>query len=100
MLGDILPRLAVIVESNPQLKGSEPVQSLMEELRDTADKVMYARRTLIDLTADYNIKTVTFPSNVIANMFGFKSQPGLTVGDMTEATSVSAADTKTPKISL
>ena len=100
MLGDILPRLAVIVESNPQLKGSEPVQSLMEELRDTADKVMYARRTLIDLTADYNIKTVTFPSNVIANMFGFKSQPGLTVGDMTAATSVSAADTKTPKISL
>lgn len=100
MLGDLLPRLSVVVESNPELKGSAPVQSLMEELRDTADKVMYARRTLIDLTADYNVKVVTFPSNLVATMFSFKSQPGLEVEDMTAATKVSAADTKTPKISL
>jgi LemA protein len=49
MLGDLLPRLSVIVESNPELKGNTTVMTLMEELRDTADKVMYSRRTLIDL---------------------------------------------------
>ncbi|MFH2085606.1 MAG: LemA family protein [bacterium] len=100
MLGDLLPRLSVIVESNPQLQGNTTVTRLMEELRDTADKVMYARRTLIDLSADYNVKVVTFPSNLVANMFGFKEAAGLKVADMEGATSVSAAETKSPKISL
>lgn len=100
MLGDIIPRLSVVVESNPELKGNTVVQNLMEELRDTSDKVMYARRTLIDLTADYNVKVVTFPSNLVAKIFGFPEQEGLKVADMDSATSVSAAETKSPKISL
>jgi LemA protein len=100
MLNDVLPRLSVIVESNPELKGNTTVMTLMEELRDTADKVMYARRTLIDLSADYNIRVVTFPSNLVANMFGFKEQAGLKVADMDAATSVTASETKSPKISL
>lgn len=100
MLGDLLPRLSVIVESNPELKGNTVVQNLMEELRDTADKLMYSRRTLIDLSADYNIKVVTFPSNLVAKMFGFGEQAGLKVADMDAATSVTASETKSPKISL
>lgn len=100
MLGDVLPKLSVIVESNPELKGNTTVMTLMEELRDTADKVMYSRRTLIDLSADYNVKIVTFPSNLVANMFGFKEQAGLKVADMDAATSVTVAETKSPKISL
>jgi len=100
MLGDLLPKLSVIVESNPELKANTTVLNLMEELRDTSDKVMYARRTLIDLTADYNIKVVTFPSNLVAGMFGFREQAGLKVADMESATSVSASETKSPKISL
>lgn len=100
MLTDLMPRLAVIVESNPELKANTTVMTLMEELRDTSDKVMYARRTLIDLSADYNVKIVTFPSNLVANLFGFKEQAGLKVADMESAISVSAAQTKSPKISL
>lgn len=100
MLGDILPRLSVIVESNPELKANTTVNNLMEELRDTSDKVMYARRTLIDLSADYNIKVVTFPSNLVAKAFGFAEQPGLKVEGMEAATSVTSAETKSPKISL
>lgn len=100
MLSDLLPKLSVIVESNPELKGNTTVMTLMEELRDTSDKVMYARRTLIDLTADYNVRVVTFPSNLVANMFSFKEQPGLKVEGMESATSVTAAETKSPKISL
>lgn len=106
MLGDVMPKLAVIVESNPELKANTTVLDLMEELRDTADKVMYARRTLIDLTADYNVRIVTFPSNLAAGMFNFKEQPGLVVEDLPaqagirDATTVSAAETKSPKIKL
>lgn len=100
MLGNVIPQLSVVVESNPELKGNATIQNLMEELRDTADKVMYARRTLIDLSADYNIKLVTFPSNLVASIFGFKEQPGLVVEGMEDATKVSKDETKSPKISL
>lgn len=100
LLGNLLPRLAVVVESNPELKANTTVTQLMEELRDTADKVMYARRTLIDLSADYNVKVVTFPSNLVAKAFNFTETAGLEIEDLGDATRVKATDTKTPKISL
>jgi len=99
-LTQVLPQLSVIVESNPELKANTTVMSLMDELRDTADKVMYARRTLIDLTADYNVRVVTFPSNLVANLFKFSEEEGLKLTDMAAATTVSASETKSPKINL
>lgn len=90
-ISQILPKLQVVVESNPEIKGADVMTHLMDELRDTSDKVMYSRRTLIDLTADYNIKLVTFPSSAIANIFGFKTEKGL---------EVSESETKTPKVSF
>ena len=69
--------LNVAVEDNPELKSDVTVTKLMNELTDTADKLMYARRTVIDLSQNYNEKLVTFPSNLIANMFGFKEEKGL-----------------------
>lgn len=99
-LSEVLPQLNVAVEDNPELKASETVNNLMQELRDTADKVMYARRTLIDLTADFNAKRITFPSNIVANIFNFSKQKGLEVQNMDEATSVSKEETKSPDIDL
>jgi hypothetical protein len=61
---------------------------------------MYSRRTLIDLTADYNVMLVTFPSNIIASFFGFKEKPGLKAPETGEHLSVSAKDTKTPEVDL
>ncbi|HTK03603.1 MAG TPA: LemA family protein [Alphaproteobacteria bacterium] len=90
-ISELLPKLQIVVESNPQLKGSEVVTNLMNELRDTSDKVMYARRLMIDLTADYNVKRVTFPSNSVAKIFNFEALKGLEVSEF---------ETKTPKISL
>jgi LemA protein len=99
-LSEILPSIRVAVESNPEIKGSEVVGKLMDELRDTADKMMYARRLVIDLTADYNVKRVTMPSNIIANLFKFDELPGLITPEKGEHIEVSAENTKTPKISL
>ncbi len=76
-LASLIPNLQVVVESNPELKASEVVTKLMDELRDTSDKVMFSRRLVIDLTADYNVKRVSVPSNLIASIFSFKEQPGL-----------------------
>jgi LemA protein len=96
----VLPKLQVMVESNPEIKGSGVVTKLMDELRDTSDKVMYARRLVIDLTADFNVKRVRVPSNIIAGMFKFKELPGLITPEKGEHTSVSSKDVKTPKVNL
>jgi LemA protein len=96
----LIPKLNVLVESNPELKANTVVTKLMDELRDTADKLMYARRTLIDLTADYNTKIVTFPSNLVANAFGFKTLAGLTVPNQTSLTTVTEAETQDIKVDL
>lgn len=96
----LLPELKIVVESNPEIKGSEVVTQLMDELRDTADKIMYARRTLIDLSADYNTLRVTFPSSVVANMFGFLEEKGLEAPLDGEHIKVSPEETKTPKVTL
>lgn len=99
-LASVLPSIQIAVESNPEIKGSSVVSKLMEELRDTADKVMYSRRLVIDLTADFNVKRVSFPSNFIANMFKFAELPGLITPESGEHTKVAEKDLKTPKVKL
>ena len=99
-ISELLPKLQVVVESNPQLKGADVVTNLIDELRDTSDKVMYSRRLLIDLTADYNVKMVSFPSNIVADMFHFEKLAGLETPADGDFLKVSDADTKTPKVSL
>lgn len=99
-LSALLPKLQVLVESNPQLKGEKVVSRLMDELRDTADKLTYARRVLIDLSADFNARLVTFPSNLIGNMFGFKAEVGLTTPTEGAHLTVTKDETKDHKVSL
>lgn len=99
-ISELLPKLQVIVESNPQLQGASVVTNLMNDLRDTSDKVMYARRLLIDLTADYNVKRVTVPSSIVANMFHFDELKGLETPESGDFTKVTEAETKTPKVNL
>ena len=99
-LASILPSIRIAVEDNPELKASDVVTKLMDELRDTADKVMYARRLVIDLTADYNVKRVSVPSNIIANMLKFEELPGLITPEKGEHTQVGEGELKTPKVSL
>lgn len=100
LLQQVIPALQVVVEDNPELKANETVARLMDELRDTADKVMYARRTLIDLTADFNRLLMTFPSNMVAMLFGFKAEKGLTTPTEGAHMSVAAEETKTPRVNL
>ena len=99
-LAKILPSIQATFESNPEIKASELVKNLMSNLTDTADKVSYSRRLLIDLTADYNAKLVTFPSSVVANLFGFKAEAGLTTPETGSHVEVSSTDVITPKVKL
>jgi len=100
MISSALKSLHVVVESNPEIKASEVVKDLMSELRDTSDKLMYARRTLIDLSADYNVSIETFPGLLLAPIFGFKKEKGLQTPNEGEFIKVTKEETKTPKVDL
>jgi len=97
---NVLGRLNILVESNPEIKSDQTVSKFMDELRDTADKLMYSRRTLIDLSADYNQKLLVFPSNLIANMFGFKPEKGLATATEGDHVEVKAEEMKDVKVNL
>ena len=96
----IVPRMSIAVEDNPEMKADKTVTKFMDELRDTADKLMYARRSVIDLSQAYNVKLVTFPSNIVANLFSFKPEKGLETPMSGEHISVSDAEMKDPKVEL
>ena len=100
LINKVLGSIKVVMESNPEIKASNLVSNLMDELRDTADKLMYARRTLIDLTADYNITISTIPGMWIAPIFGFKEEKGLATPINTDQIEVSTEETKNPKVNL
>jgi LemA protein len=99
-IGQALSGLKIVVESNPELKANTVVENLMGELRDTADKVMYARRLMIDLTADYNVKRATFPTNLVAQMFKFDELKGLETEEGGDFLKVTATEMKSTKINL
>jgi LemA protein len=94
------PKLSVAVEDNPELKSDATVTKFMAELTDTADKLMYSRRTVIDLSQAYNVKLVTVPSNIVANLFGFKPEKGLSTPVESAHIEVSESETKDVKVSL
>ncbi len=96
----LLPQIQVVVESNPELKANETITKFMDELTDTADKLSYARRSVIDLTQTFNQKLVVFPSNLIAKVLGFTSEAGLVTPTSGAHLEVSKTEQQDPKVSL
>ena len=70
-LSGTLKTLFAIAENYPQLKANENFVELQRELSDTENKIQAARRFYNGNARDLNIKVATFPSNIIAGMFGF-----------------------------
>ncbi len=100
MLTKTMGSLQVIAESNPQIMASSLINNMMNELRDTADKIMYARRTFIDLSADFNVKISTIPGIWLAPLMGFKKKTGLETPESKDITAVSESETKNPEVKL
>ncbi len=96
----VVPKMQIAIEDNPEIKADTTVTKFMAELTDTADKLMYARRSIIDLTQSYNVKLVTFPSNLLANMFGFKPEKGLVTPTSGSHIEVSGEEMKDVKVNL
>lgn len=67
-----LNKLFALAEAYPELKANENFLSLQNDLKDTEDKITYARQFYNDSAMGFNNLVEMFPSNIVANMFGFK----------------------------
>jgi len=71
-LVDALKRLLVVVENYPQLKADQNFLKLQSELINTENRIQAARRFYNGNVRDYRNRCETFPSNLVAQMFGFQ----------------------------
>lgn len=71
-LVDALKNLLAVVENYPQLKADQHFLELQRELVNTEDRIQAARRFFNGNVRDYRNKCETFPSSLIAGMFGFE----------------------------
>ncbi len=73
-LNGALKGLFAVAEAYPQLQASANFQDLQKQLADTEDKIAYSRQFYNSNVLDFNTKVQVFPSNIIANMLGFKQE--------------------------
>ena len=72
-LTDTLKTIIAVAENYPNLKADQSFNNLQTELSDTENKISYSRQFYNDTVTMYNTKLETFPSNLVAGMFGFKA---------------------------
>jgi LemA protein len=71
-LSQALGRLLAVAENYPTLKSNDNVKMLQEELSATENKVGFARQFYNDIATGFNTAQQVFPTNLLANTFGFK----------------------------
>ncbi|MBM7635460.1 LemA family protein [Streptococcus saliviloxodontae] len=62
-----------VAENYPDLKANASFIKLQDELTNTENKISYSRQLYNSTTSNYNVKLETFPSNIVAKIFGFKA---------------------------
>ncbi|MDY4788371.1 MAG: LemA family protein [Bacilli bacterium] len=67
-----LGKLMVVTENYPELKADKNFAQMMEDLKDTENKISFVRQSYNDVVLSYNNYREVFPKNMIANSFGFK----------------------------
>jgi LemA protein len=81
--------LFAVAEAYPDLKASQNFQELQAELTDTEDKIQASRRFYNGVVRDFNTKRRTFPTSLVASMFGFKQDKVFYELDESETAAIS-----------
>ena len=74
-----LSRLLAVSENYPQLKADAGFRDLQAQLEGTENRVTVARNRYIKAVKEYNVLVRSFPQNLTAMMFGYKTKPSFTV---------------------
>jgi LemA protein len=78
-LTSALSRLLVVSENYPQLKADASFRDLQAQLEGTENRVTVARDRYIVAVRNYNVTVRSFPNNLTAMVFGYKTKPSFTV---------------------
>lgn len=73
-LSGVLKTIMAVSENYPELKANQNFAELQGELKNTEDKISFARQFYNDTVTKYNTQLEVFPSNIFASMFGFKAE--------------------------
>ena len=74
-LSNALSRLLVVVENYPNLKSNQNFQDLSVQLEGTENRIAIARQDYNTAATSYNTKRKSFPTNIVASIFGFQEKP-------------------------
>jgi LemA protein len=92
VLTTALRSVFAVAENYPQLQAVQEFKDLSENLTATEDKIAFARRFYNGNVRDYNTALQTFPTNVLAGMFGFTAEQYFELAD--------AGQREAPKVSF
>lgn len=84
-LSGALSRLLVVVENYPDIKADANFRQLSDELSGTENRINVARKDYNDAVKAYNTRVLSFPTSILANMFGFEQAPYFEVTPGAEA---------------
>src|SRR5574340_1174090 len=76
-----ISRLLVVAENYPQLKADGLFRDLQAQLEGTENRITVARNRYIAAVKSYNVTVRSFPTNLTAMLFGYKTKPSFTVED-------------------
>lgn len=74
-LGNSLGRLFIRVEDYPDLKANEQYLTLHAQITGCENRILVERKRFNTAAKEYNKQVRVFPSNIIANIFGFEKRP-------------------------
>lgn len=80
-LTNALNKLFALSEAYPDLKANTNFIDLQKNLKETEDKIAYARQFYNDTVLKYNNKVEMVPTNIIAVLFGFKKYDFFEISD-------------------
>jgi LemA protein len=81
VLSGTLRQLFAVAESYPDLKANQNFLSLQEELTSTENKIGFSRQHYNNTVEEYNTRVQSFPTVVIASMFGFQQEEFFELND-------------------
>ena len=93
-LTSALSRLLVVSENYPQLKADANFRDLQAQLEGTENRITVARNRYIKSVQDYNVTIRSFPSNLTAMIFSYKTKPNFSVENEKAISSAPKVDFK------
>ena len=95
-LSSALSRLMAVSENYPQLKADGLFQNLQAQLEGTENRVTVARNRYIQVIQEYNTFVRSFPENLTAKMFGYKTKANFGVDNEQQISTTPKVDFDKP----